>query len=132
MNNTSLYSRSRRPRRKGVRILVKETGEIYNSISECADALGVNISWLGKVSRRDQGLCTCRGLHLIRIDEDQEEFEDRRGRPTVKVRIVETGEVFNSISECAEYIGGSPGAICDVLYSNRGRLTHKGYSFELV
>lgn len=50
------------------------------------------------------------------------------GRPKTKVRIVETGEVFDSIHECAMAIGGSQGHICSCI---RGRLdTYRGFHFE--
>lgn len=46
---------------------------------------------------------------------------------TRQVTIVETGEVFNSITECAKYIGGFATAICACL---NGRVkTHLGYHF---
>ena len=44
------------------------------------------------------------------------------------IRVVETGEVFESISECARRIGGDQGTISKCL---AGKLsTHKGYHFE--
>lgn len=47
-----------------------------------------------------------------------------------KIRVVETGEVFRSISECARAIGGSRRHIGDCLH---GRiLTHHGYHYEFV
>ena len=50
-----------------------------------------------------------------------------RGKP---IRIVETGEVYDSISECARRIGGSQGAISECLAGKRS--THKGFHFEYV
>ena len=44
------------------------------------------------------------------------------------IRIVETGETFDSISECARRIGGSQGAISDCLAGRQS--THHGYHFE--
>lgn len=47
-----------------------------------------------------------------------------------KVMIVETGEIFNSITECAEHIGGYVSGVSACL---RGKVhTHKGYHFEFV
>lgn len=52
------------------------------------------------------------------------------GRPTVPVRIVETGEIFNSIRECAEAINGVSGNVWSCI---RGRLdSYKGLHFEAV
>lgn len=53
---------------------------------------------------------------------------DNCGSPKRKVRIVETGEVYESIGECARAIGGDQAHICNCL---SGRYhTHKGYHFE--
>lgn len=47
-----------------------------------------------------------------------------------KVKIVETGEVFNSLTDCARHIGGFKTAISACLL---GKVkTHKGYHFEEV
>lgn len=124
------------PKRKGIKIMVAETGEVYNSITECANHLGVNSSWLGKVSRGNNNLSTCHGMHILRIDDPRKDYDtsrnEYRGRKGTKVRIVETGETFNSIDKCAKSIKGSPGTIHDILNGKRNRSTHKGLHFETV
>lgn len=123
-------------KRDGVEVMIIETGEKFNSIQACADYLGVNVSWLGRVVRGQNGLCTVHGYHVIRTDDicDETNYSDRDhfGRPGVKVRVLETGEIFDSITECANTIGGSPGTIHDILHGNRKRQTHKGFHFEMV
>lgn len=53
-----------------------------------------------------------------------------RPGPSKKVRILETGEVFQSITECAKHIGGYKSAISACL---KGKVkSHLGYSFEEV
>ena len=53
-----------------------------------------------------------------------------RPHPSKKVRILETGEVFCSITECAEHIGGYKTAISACLL---GKVkSHLGYHFEEV
>ena len=52
-------------------------------------------------------------------------------RTAKKVRIIETGEVFNSFGSCARAIGGNAGDISRCIHS-RGTTKHKGYSFEEV
>ena len=52
-----------------------------------------------------------------------------KGRRT-PVRIVETGEVFESISECARRIGCSETTVRNCL--NGRQSTHRGYHFEYV
>ncbi len=50
------------------------------------------------------------------------------GRPKVPVRIVETNEVFNSIRECAMFIGGDPSNICSCMH---GKIeSYKGLHFQ--
>jgi hypothetical protein len=49
---------------------------------------------------------------------------------TTPVRIVETGEVFESVSECARRIGGDQSNIAHCLAGRAS--THKGYHFERV
>ena len=121
-------------KRDGVRVRIVETGEEFNSIQSCADYLGVNAHWLGQVVRNNRGLRTCHGYHVVQVDNYNDNlYFDRteyRGRPGVKIRIVETGEVFDSITDCAEHINGSTGTIHHVLTGQRN--THKGYHFELV
>ena len=120
-------------KRDGVRVRIVETGEEFNSIQSCADYLGVNAHWLGQVVRGDRGLKTCHGYHVVFADEEQDLYFGRteyRGRPGVPVEIVETGEMFDSITDCAEYINGSAGTIHHVLTGNRK--SHKGYHFKTV
>ena len=52
---------------------------------------------------------------------------DKNGKP---VRIIETGEVFNSLTECAEAIGGREHTIYMCLNDKYNRKAHKGYHFE--
>lgn len=52
------------------------------------------------------------------------------GKPKVSIRIVETGETFESIRDCAEHIGGSSGDICACAH---GKLkSYKNLHFELI
>ena len=49
-------------------------------------------------------------------------------RKVTPIRIVETGEIFESITECARRIGGSHGCISECLAGKRH--IHRGYHFE--
>ena len=51
----------------------------------------------------------------------------RKGKP---VRIVETGEEFDSIKDCAIAINGNDRAICDCLTGRQH--THRDYHFETI
>lgn len=52
------------------------------------------------------------------------------GRKGHKVMIIETGEIFDSIKDCAIAINGSDRAICECLYGRQH--SHRGYHFERV
>lgn len=50
-----------------------------------------------------------------------------RGRGFRKVKVLETGEIYNSAAECAEAIGGDVTGISKVISGKRSH--HKGYTF---
>jgi hypothetical protein len=52
------------------------------------------------------------------------------GKPRTKVRIVETGEEFKSVSECARAIDGNDTRIHDCFSGKQH--THRGYHFERI
>lgn len=52
------------------------------------------------------------------------------GRPGKPIRIIETGEVFSSITECEKAISGNNRHICDCLSGRQN--SHRGYHFEYV
>lgn len=118
-------------KRDGIRIIIEETGEEFNSIQSCADHLGVGASWLSRVVNGDRGLCTCHGYHIRRMDKEPTE-QIHRGRPRVKIKIVETGEEFDSITDCARHLNGSAGTIHDALYNHRNKHTYRGLHFDFV
>lgn len=64
-----------------------------------------------------------------RIDDHGERVIDRR-LSRLKVRIIETGNEFDTVRELADAIGGVPTQVYAVL---RGRAkSHRGYTFETV
>lgn len=111
-------------KRDGVQVIIVETGEVFNSIKACADAIGGNPAYISRVVNHYPGFDTCKGYHIVREGEEPI-IKERR-----KIMIVETGEVFNTIRDTAEAIDGSPGAICDILNHKNNRITHKGYHFK--
>ena len=52
------------------------------------------------------------------------------GRKGRKVMIVETGEIFDSMKDCAIAINGNDRAVCDCV--NGKQCTHRGYHFEAI
>lgn len=63
--------------------------------------------------------------HAYRIGLRAPNFIQKTMRP---IRIIETGELFRGIGECARVIDGNPGHIHECL--NGTRHTHRGYHFE--
>lgn len=50
--------------------------------------------------------------------------------PIRKIRIVETGQVFDNMAECARYVNGDSGNVCRCV--NEPYRTYKGYHYEAV
>jgi hypothetical protein len=63
-----------------------------------------------------------RGVRLGTLSKHPPKARSRR------VRIVETGMLFLSVENCANYIGGDASSIYRVLRGER--ISHKGYTFE--
>lgn len=51
----------------------------------------------------------------------------RTGGAPKTVTIIETGETFRTVRECADYIGGHSSGISNVVYGKRK--SHKGFTF---
>ena len=124
------------PNRKIVKI--KETGEVFESINECARAirgddsnigrclLGKQSSYLGLTFEYAED-----SLDVIRCGEVSKSHEYVMRKPRTRpVRIIETGEEFNSINECAKAVNGD---IPGILGCIKGRhKTHRGYHYEYI
>ena len=109
------------PRKVPVRII--ETGEVFGSIKECADAIGGTPSVVSNVVNKRYGYVSVQGYHIVRADED---YIPRQH----KVMINETGEVFNSLRACAHAIDGVPSGIHETIYGRRK--SYKGYTFSYL
>ena len=123
--------------RLGVPVRIIETGEEFSSIQACALHLGVSYNYLQNVvSGRKNARYTCRGYHVVRSDGCGPCVDLSKkgniGRPGIPVRIVETGEEFDSIQACADAIGGNPARICEIVCHKPYRHTHLGLTFEKI
>lgn len=118
-------------KRDGVKVMILETGQEFNSIQSCADFLNVNVNWIKNILNESDPHKVCHGYHIVRVGEQLPDYDlainDYRGRPGIRIKIVETGEIFESISDCAYYINGSVGKICEVL--NGVKDTYRGMHF---
>lgn len=80
-----------------------------------------------KINNRADNLEYCTKSENVR-----HAYESGLNKLQTSVRIVETGEVFNSVSECARAIGGSSKNIRQCINPKYNRNTHRGYHFEEV
>lgn len=135
-----------RRRSRGVRII--ETGEEFDTIVECARHIGGCASSIARCVRGDRG--SHMGFRFERLEETgvhdcylewrkksiynhrYDHRDSNAGRPNVRIRIIETGEIFNSLAECAMAIDGDRSEISKCLTGYRNRRTYLGLTFERV
>lgn len=110
--------------RPGTKVMIVETGEIFDSVAACAEYIGGNPSNISKCI--NQHRYTVNGYHIVRVG------ERIRPEPKTYIMIVETGEVFDNIRDVAKAINGNPSAICEILNNKNYRKTHKGYHFKYM
>lgn len=117
-----LYTEDRRPVHKRIHRLVAEAfhgkgdGLVVNHINgDKHDNRAFNLEWT--TAERNSTLASKTGLYK-----------------TKPIKIVETGEIFNSVSECADTIGARREDVSRCLSGKdkSGRTTCKGLHFELV
>ena len=81
-------------------IKIVETGEVFNSISECARAINGNPKNILQCLEPKYSRKMCNGYHFEYVSKSDVT------RTPIPIEIVETGEVFNSARECERAIGG--------------------------
>ena len=123
------------PNRRPVKVV--ESGEVFESINECARAINGDDSHIGKClsgkhkshlgltfEYADKSMVNAKADNSISL-------RYVKKRPyTAPIKIIETGETFSSIRECARSINGDQGTISGCLSGKHK--THKGYHFERV
>lgn len=105
-----------------VPVKIVETGEVFDSIKACADAIGGTPSVVSNVVNKRYGYVSVQGYHIVHADE---EYVPKR-----QIMINETGEVFNSLRACAYAIDGVPSGIHETIHGRRK--SYKGYTFSYV
>lgn len=84
-----------------------------------------------KQNNRVDNLEWCTGSQNVQHAYDNTLRRPSGGRgPISKIKIVETGEVFDNMAECAKAVNGDSGNICHV--ADKTHLTYHGYHYIRV
>jgi len=102
----------------------RSNGEVYSSIKECREKTDLPLRVIrgcidGKFDYSEEG------IDLVEIPRQEREA----GRMIV---ILETGDVFQSVTHCAEYLECNPKDIYLCLSVQSNRRGVKGYTFDYV
>ena len=90
------------------KILCVETGEVFNSLADASKAVGGNISNISAVCRGYKGRKTVCGYHWRFLEKDvASNVKIKHNTNKVKIICIETGEVFDSISDAGRAYGAS-------------------------
>ena len=111
-------------------IRIVETGEVFISQNECARRIGGTAS--GIHDCRSGRHSTHRGYHFEFQDDAGKWFQTKRECKDIKktVKVVETGKVYDSITECAKDIRGT---VSGIVNCKKGRQrAHRGYHFDFL
>lgn len=106
------------------KVVCVETGELFDSLTDCSIKTGINRSDIGSVCNLKR--ISAKGFTFRFIgDENKKPPENKRVK---KIICVETNEKFESIKECCEKLGVRNQHVSAIL---RGKQkTTKGYSFK--
>lgn len=109
-------------------VMCKETGVSYPSTGEAERQTGIGATHIAKCANGKA--ITAGGLHWGFIIDGKAVFHDVPNRNITKIKCVETGEIFESITECAKMIGDkNSGGLCASLQHN---CKHKGMTYIRV
>lgn len=123
---------------RGNQVIIMETEEAFNTVSDCAAYLEVS---KGVLSENLNGKSkTCKGYHVCykeKYDKNnnpwlgKERYSDKEshGQPK-RVMCIETGEIFGSAKEASSKMKVNYSAVCAVC--NGKRKTTGGYSFKFI
>lgn len=109
--------------RSWTRVRCKETGVVYESIAQAARETGVSKNNIQAAAKRHG---TAKGLHFYYADEPEPDdlLPSKRG---IRVRCVETGVVYKTITQAAKETGASQAGIRGAASGMAG-----GYRWEYV
>lgn len=109
--------------RSWTKVRCKETGVVYESIAQAARETGVSERNIQAAAKRHG---TAKGLHFYYADEPEPDdlLPSKRG---IRVRCVETGVIYKTITQAAKETGASQAGICGAASGMAG-----GYRWEYV
>lgn len=130
--NTNINEWTPPKSRKEKNIICVQTKEVFSSISEASRNKNIGISEISKCVLRKA--ITAGGYHwayLIDYDDDWTPLEEKKkGGPTKAIICVETGEIYDSITECSILTGVSSQNLSQNCC--KGRRTAKGKHYAYV
>lgn len=88
----------KRPWNKWIRCV--ETGEVFPSVGECCEKLGLSYKSVWNAINNGKGRC---GLHFVFVSDRLESFKNLRKKPGMqprKVICITTGKCYDSVREC--------------------------------
>ena len=109
-NNNNELTREHHNEAHNKKVICIETGQIFNSMNEAGEYVGVSGNAISKCVRGEQR--SCRGFHWKYYGCSEEETKKKlREINGKKVICIETGKIFNSLKEAGEHIGVHKSAI---------------------
>ena len=104
-------------------VKIVETGETYNSINECARAIDGSSKNIALCLNPKYQRNTHKGYHFEIVEQTELSTAPRL------IRVIETGEIYNSVRECAREIGGNHYNILQAIEHDR---PYKDLHFEFL
>lgn len=116
------------PPRPGRRIQCVETGEIFDSATAAATALGCSHSTIVNHLNRPDLQRTVKGRTYKRIPDNTPQPPAQHTQS--RIQCVETGEIFDTATQAAASVYASPSEMSHHLNGSRGVHTVRGYTFR--
>ena len=117
--------------RKDKQIICIETKKVFNSITEASDNMKISLSSISKCVLRQA--ISAGGYHwcyLLEYDDDWAPVvEKKKGGPCRPIICVETGEIYESITECSILTGVSTQNLSQNCCKNRRTAKGKHYAY---
>ena len=104
-------------------VIVIETGEKFDSIEDCARSIDGDPELIRQCLNPKYGRQTHKGFHFLPVD------NYTTNRKASKIKIIETGEIFDSSRECERVIGGTH---VGILKAAKSGTAYNGLHFEFL